>query len=108
MAGATQADRAAHDESGGLSRSRRPLRDRPVGRASIRRTVAWRGAESGRCPRRWRDRACRHGIRARADNGLVVLPGGLAAVRRDLLIALAAQHRLPAVYPYRYYVTSGG
>ena len=42
------------------------------------------------------------------NNGLVVLPGGLAAVRRDLLIALAAQHRLPAVYPYRYYVTSGG
>ena len=37
-----------------------------------------------------------------------MLPGGLAAVRRDLLIALAAQHRLPAVYPYRYYVTSGG
>ena len=37
-----------------------------------------------------------------------MLPGGLAAVRRDLIIALAARHRLPAVYPYRYYVTSGG
>jgi ABC-type uncharacterized transport system substrate-binding protein len=42
------------------------------------------------------------------NNGLVVLPGGLAAIRRDLLIALAVRHRLPAVYPYRYYVTSGG
>jgi putative tryptophan/tyrosine transport system substrate-binding protein len=40
--------------------------------------------------------------------GLIVLPGGLAAVRRDLVIALAARHRLPAIYPYRYYVTSGG
>ena len=48
MAGATQADRAAHDESGGPSRSRRRLRDRPVRRASIRGTVAGRGAESGR------------------------------------------------------------
>jgi putative ABC transport system substrate-binding protein len=40
--------------------------------------------------------------------GLVVLPGGLAAVRRDLIIALAARHRLPAAYPFRYYVDSGG
>ena len=27
---------------------------------------------------------------------------------RDLIIALAAKHRLPAVYPYRYFVSSGG
>ena len=32
----------------------------------------------------------------------------LARVHRDLIIALAARHRLPAVYPYRYFVTSGG
>ena len=25
-----------------------------------------------------------------------------------MIITLAAQHRLPAIYPYRYYVTSGG
>jgi ABC-type uncharacterized transport system substrate-binding protein len=25
-----------------------------------------------------------------------------------VIITLAAQHRLPAIYPYRYYVTSGG
>ena len=31
-----------------------------------------------------------------------------AAVHRDLIIALAARHRLPAVYPYRYYVTRSG
>ena len=27
---------------------------------------------------------------------------------RDLISTLAARHRLPAVYPYRYFVTSGG
>jgi putative ABC transport system substrate-binding protein len=32
----------------------------------------------------------------------------LAIVHRDLIIALAARHRLPAVYPFRYLVTSGG
>jgi putative tryptophan/tyrosine transport system substrate-binding protein len=28
--------------------------------------------------------------------------------RRSLIIALAARHKLPAVYPYRYHVTGGG
>jgi putative ABC transport system substrate-binding protein len=45
---------------------------------------------------------------ARGSVGVVVLPGGLAAVRRDLIIALAARHRLPAAYPFRYYVARGG
>jgi putative ABC transport system substrate-binding protein len=31
-----------------------------------------------------------------------------AVLHRDLIITLAARHRLPAVYPYRHYVTSGG
>jgi ABC transporter substrate binding protein len=31
-----------------------------------------------------------------------------AAVHRDLIIKLAAQHRLPAVYPYRFYAADGG
>jgi putative ABC transport system substrate-binding protein len=31
-----------------------------------------------------------------------------ATVHRDLIIALAAKHRLPAIYPYRYFVASGG
>ena len=43
---------------------------------------------------------------ARGSNGgLIVLSSALAAVHRDLIITLAARHRLPAVYPYRYYVT---
>jgi putative ABC transport system substrate-binding protein len=43
------------------------------------------------------------------NNGLIVPTStGLAAGHRDLIIALAARHRLPAVYPFRYYVSSGG
>jgi putative ABC transport system substrate-binding protein len=46
---------------------------------------------------------------ARSSNGgLIVTASGLAAVHRDLIVALAARHRLPAVYPFRYYATSGG
>ena len=33
---------------------------------------------------------------------------GLAQVHRELIIALAARHRLPAVYPFRYFVAGGG
>ena len=42
------------------------------------------------------------------DGGLIVVAGARAARHRNLIIALAARHRLPAVYFYRYYVTSGG
>jgi putative tryptophan/tyrosine transport system substrate-binding protein len=42
------------------------------------------------------------------DGGIIVLPGPATASRRDRIIALAAQHRLPAVYPFRYWVVSGG
>jgi putative ABC transport system substrate-binding protein len=44
----------------------------------------------------------------RPNGGLVVPPSAAAAVHRDLIIALAAQHRLPAAYPYRYYISAGG
>jgi putative ABC transport system substrate-binding protein len=43
-----------------------------------------------------------------ANVGLVVLPGTVAIVHRDLIIALAARYRLPAVYPFRYFVAGGG
>jgi len=42
------------------------------------------------------------------NGGLIPLPGPLMAVRRDLIISLATRHRLPNVYAYRYYPTSGG
>ena len=43
-----------------------------------------------------------------ANDGLIALPGLLPLVHRELIIALAARHKLPAVYPYRYHVNSGG
>jgi len=45
---------------------------------------------------------------ARPDGGLIVAGSPYTAVYRNLIIALAARHRLPAVFPYRYFITSGG
>jgi putative ABC transport system substrate-binding protein len=46
---------------------------------------------------------------AGAGNGGLVLTAGSAGIRhRDLIVSLAARHRLPAVYPYRFFVTGGG
>jgi len=42
------------------------------------------------------------------NGGLIVTGGPLTAVHRDLIIMLSARHRLPAVYPYRYFVARGG
>ena len=43
-----------------------------------------------------------------ANGGLIVTPSALGAVPRDLIIMLAARHKLPAVYSDRYMVTAGG
>ena len=40
--------------------------------------------------------------------GLVVTSSAPGAVHRNLIIGLAAKHRLPAIYPYRYFVAAGG
>jgi ABC-type uncharacterized transport system substrate-binding protein len=46
---------------------------------------------------------------ARGSNGGLIVTGSTAAVvHRELIIMLAARYRLPAVYPFRYYVNSGG
>jgi len=46
---------------------------------------------------------------ARGSNlGLIATRTQAANLRRDLIIALAARHRLPAVYPLRFFVTGGG
>jgi putative ABC transport system substrate-binding protein len=42
------------------------------------------------------------------NGGLIITGSAPSAVHRDLIIKLAAQHRLPAVYPYRFYATDGG
>jgi putative ABC transport system substrate-binding protein len=45
---------------------------------------------------------------ARGSNGGLIVTGTLAQIHRELIITLAARHRLPAVYPYRFLITSGG
>ena len=46
---------------------------------------------------------------ARASNGGLILTGsGLANVHRELIIMLAARHKLPAVYIQRAFVAAGG
>ncbi|MGA6930858.1 MAG: ABC transporter substrate binding protein [Pseudolabrys sp.] len=43
-----------------------------------------------------------------ANSGLIVIVGVTAGVQRDLIIALAARHQLPAVYFNRVFVEAGG
>lgn len=43
-----------------------------------------------------------------SDGGLIVTPNGLAARYRDLIVELAAQHRLPTIYFQREFVVAGG
>jgi len=45
---------------------------------------------------------------SQSNSGLIILPSPLALVNREVIVKLAAQHRLPAVYPFRYFVASGG
>jgi putative ABC transport system substrate-binding protein len=46
---------------------------------------------------------------SRAPNGgLLLPPDGTTIVHRDLVIAVAARHNLPAVYALRFFVTAGG
>jgi putative ABC transport system substrate-binding protein len=40
--------------------------------------------------------------------GVIAMSGTFTTVHRDLIIALAARYRLPAVYPFRFFVADGG
>jgi putative ABC transport system substrate-binding protein len=42
------------------------------------------------------------------DSGLIVLPDLFTATNRKSIIEIAGAARLPAVYPFRYFVASGG
>jgi len=46
---------------------------------------------------------------ARSSNaGMIVTASTSALIHRRLIVMLAARHRLPAVYSYRYFATTGG
>ena len=42
------------------------------------------------------------------DGALFVVPDVFVQVHRELIIRLADKYRLPAVYPYRFFASSGG
>ena len=43
-----------------------------------------------------------------ANGGLIITASALSAINRDLIITLAARHKLPAVYQERNYADAGG
>jgi putative ABC transport system substrate-binding protein len=45
---------------------------------------------------------------AEPNGGLIVLPHPVTALNRDLIAALAAGHRLPAVWPFRFFIATNG
>jgi putative tryptophan/tyrosine transport system substrate-binding protein len=42
------------------------------------------------------------------NGGIIITGSSSAATHRELIISLAMRYRLPNVYPFRYYPTSGG
>ena len=42
------------------------------------------------------------------NSGLIVIPSVFMTVRRELIVGLAMRSRVPALYPFRYFATSGG
>jgi putative ABC transport system substrate-binding protein len=40
--------------------------------------------------------------------GLIVFPHVITATNRNLIVELAAKHRLPAIYPFRFFPSVGG
>jgi putative ABC transport system substrate-binding protein len=48
------------------------------------------------------------GFARSANGGLILTAGPLGSIHRELIVTLAARHKLPAVYYERYFVTGGG
>jgi len=44
----------------------------------------------------------------RPNGGMILIPTAPTFIHRQLIIDLAARHRLPTIYPYRYFVAAGG
>jgi putative ABC transport system substrate-binding protein len=107
MAGAAQRHRAPGRARRSPVRSAQSWRVADVHRHSGGGAVATSRAEFGRRPRRRRDRARRRGSRA-LNGGLIVTRTTEVMAHGELIVALAARHRLPTVYPLRSFVTRGG
>src|SRR5262249_56180760 len=107
MAGTAEGDCAARDAGGSPTQSRGCCLDGPVGRHPGCGAIVTGGGSSIDL----RDAGeAEHAIStfARAPNGGLILTGTGSGARRELIITLAARHRLPAVYPFPFHVTSGG
>jgi putative ABC transport system substrate-binding protein len=48
------------------------------------------------------------GLGRERGGGLVVMPDNFTSIHRRLIAELAARHRVPAIYPFRYFATAGG
>jgi len=66
----------------------RPITAQVRSPAEIESTIAKLGSEPG--------------------SGLIVMPDNFTSVHRELIISLAAQFRIPTIYPYRYFADEGG
>ena len=42
------------------------------------------------------------------NGGFIVVVGSAVTIHHKLIVSLAAKHRMPTVYPYRFYVEAGG
>ena len=47
-------------------------------------------------------------LATKAHPGFMVMPDNFVSLHRDLFVSLAARHRIPAIYPYRYFAEAGG
>ena len=59
-------------------------------------------------PQRLKRASKRFRIKVGRGGTLIVLPSALSAAERELIVDLANEQRLPAIYPYRYFITAGG
>ena len=108
MAGAAQADRAGRDASGGPSGSRQGSGTSQF--AAIQAVAPSLRVEVS--PVNMRDAGeIERAVAAFArspNGGLIVTASARRHVHRDLIITLAARHKLPAVYYERFFVAAGG
>ena len=95
-----------------VTRRRRRIRESPRESASSPLSKRWPLRSGGGDPVNVRDASeIERGIAALAcsgNGGMVVMASALSIFHRELIVALAARHKLPAVYAVRDFVASGG